>query len=247
MTRRFCVLCGKATDELIENICVECFKRETTILSLPALSHGEVCGYCGARRSHGAWIEPGAEQDEAVLKAALESLDEAMTVGIEDAEVSVELRGVKKSSDKVFLVSHEVTVKGVVEGVALESKGTSTADVRLGMCDDCTRMKSGYFEAVLQIRGEDGLDKNQRKIVGGIVEDFFRVDRGKRAFVAKVEELREGVDYYVGSVKAARKLARVIQQKFGGSVSESPKLVGKKDGKDLLRVSIAVRLPLGKH
>lgn len=243
MTRRFCVLCGRTTDELIQNVCVECFTREKSILHLPEKLRGEVCGYCGARKSHGRWIEPGTGGEEAILKAAEEALRESMAIEASDAEVHVEGGVAKKSSDKLFLLPFKVSVKGSLEGVILESKGTSTAEVRVGICDDCTRRKSGYFEAVLQVRGEEGIDRDQMKRISGIVEESLRIRHDKRAFVSKVEERKEGIDYYLGSVKAARRIARVIKEKFGGRVSESPKLVGRKDGKDLYRVSIAVRLP----
>lgn len=243
MTRRFCVVCSKPTDELIRNVCVDCFKKETSILKIPKLMHGEVCGSCGARKLRGEWIDPEMEEEKAVHKAAVEALNEAMVVGVKDADVNVELQEVKKSSARVYRVLHEITIEGVVEGVRLGSKNVSTVEVRLGICGDCTRMKSGYFEAVLQVRGDDGLGEESRKKVSGIVRDFMGRGQGRRAFVSKVEELKEGVDYYIGSTKAARKLARALQQKLGGSVSESPKLVGRKGGKDIYRVSFALRLP----
>ncbi len=243
MTRRFCILCGKATDELIENTCVDCFSKETSILHLPEKVKGEICGLCLARKSHGRWIEPATDEEKAIVDDAMAALQESMTIEVSDAEVKVEAGAVKKSSDKLFLVPFQVTVKGDVEGVVLESKGSTTAYVRVGICDDCNRMRSGYFEAVLQVRGEDGLDKEQRRRVTAVIEESLHSSRDKRSFVSNVEDLKVGIDFYMGSVKAARKISKALKEKFGAKVSESPTLMGRKNGKDLYRSSIAVRLP----
>jgi len=62
------------------------------------------------------------------------------------------------------------------------------------------------------------------------------------AFISKVKELREGIDIYVGSAKVGKQISKRIVREFGGTFSESAKLVGHKDGKNQYRISYAVRL-----
>jgi len=243
MTRRFCILCGKTTDELIESICVDCYKNEKSILHLPEKLTGEICKHCHARKSHGKWVEPRYDPEDAIVKAAAEALNDSIKTDLGEAEVNTSTGAVKKSSDKLFIVPFEVTVRGTKDGVELESTGSTSANIRVGICDDCTRMRGGYFEAVLQVRGEDGLNKEVKKNVSELIADSLGSSYGKRAFVSKVEELKEGVDFYFGSAKLARKVSKVFKDKFGATVTESPKLVGRKNGKDLYRSNIAVRIP----
>jgi nonsense-mediated mRNA decay protein 3 len=47
----------------------------------------------------------------------------------------------------------------------------------------------------------------------------------------------------MGSMNASRQVCRLIISELGGNFSESPKLVGMKDGKNLYRITFAVRLP----
>ena len=63
------------------------------------------------------------------------------------------------------------------------------------------------------------------------------------AFITDVFPLPEGADVYIGSSTCGRQASRAIVDEFGGTVTEAPKLVGCKDGKDLYRITFAVRLP----
>ncbi|WP_394325584.1 NMD3-related protein [Methanosarcina barkeri] len=47
----------------------------------------------------------------------------------------------------------------------------------------------------------------------------------------------------MGSMNASRQICRLITSELGGNFSESPTLVGMKDGKNLYRITFAVRLP----
>ncbi|MCO5381074.1 MAG: NMD3-related protein [Methanosarcina barkeri] len=51
------------------------------------------------------------------------------------------------------------------------------------------------------------------------------------------------MDLYMGSMNASRQVCRLITSELGGSFSESPTLVGMKDGKNLYRITFAIRLP----
>jgi nonsense-mediated mRNA decay protein 3 len=73
------------------------------------------------------------------------------------------------------------------------------------------------------------------------------IDRARKAdrlaFIAKTTRLREGLDLYVGTVKAAKRIVRTLVREMGGNFSDSAKLVGRRDGKDVYRVTFVVRLP----
>ena len=73
------------------------------------------------------------------------------------------------------------------------------------------------------------------------IESAQKADR--LAFIAKTIQLREGLDLYVGTVKAAKRIVRALVREMGGNFSDSSKLVGRRDGKDIYRVTFVVRLP----
>jgi len=66
------------------------------------------------------------------------------------------------------------------------------------------------------------------------------------AYLSQRVEIKEGIDYYFGSYKAARKISNVLKEQMGGIMGESPRLMGrdKSAGKDLYRIWISLRLPL---
>ncbi|HTX44541.1 MAG TPA: NMD3-related protein, partial [Methanocella sp.] len=114
-------------------------------------------------------------------------------------------------------------------------------------CETCSRMAGGYYEAILQIRAQDRFPNRKEvarclKIADTVIAHAEKAG-DRLAFVTDIQELPEGTDIYMGSTACSRQIARAIVDEFGGTVQESPKLVGEKDGKGLYRVTFAVRIP----
>ena len=64
--------------------------------------------------------------------------------------------------------------------------------------------------------------------------EFFSTENGPA---------KGGFDFQLSSTERARSLARELMIQFGGHVNETNTLVGRKDGRDLLRHTFGVRLP----
>ena len=60
-----------------------------------------------------------------------------------------------------------------------------------------------------------------------------RAAKGEEVFVTKVEAVRGGADVYLSSNTVARTIARELADTFHGTIGSSPKLFGRKAGKDL--------------
>ena len=60
-----------------------------------------------------------------------------------------------------------------------------------------------------------------------------------------VAKLKEGNDYYIGSLKSAKKVVEHLKEELGGTTKESPRLISedKSTGKGLYRIWISLRLP----
>jgi len=73
--------------------------------------------------------------------------------------------------------------------------------------------------------------------------ESMRKKGDRLAFISEEVEQKGGIDLYMGSMNASRQVCRLITSELGGNFSESPTLVGMKDGKNLYRITFAVRLP----
>lgn len=108
-------------------------------------------------------------------------------------------------------------------------------------------MAGNYYEATVQVRGSAGLPgsaelEESRKIAGTVTASCF--ERGDRlSFIQETKPVKGGIDLVVGSTQQGRAIARAIRERFGGSSQESFKLAGTRDGRNVYRTSILVRLP----
>jgi nonsense-mediated mRNA decay protein 3 len=122
----------------------------------------------------------------------------------------------------------DLVIKLIFEhnGVAAEKVMESSISVAKTTCPDCMKVRSSYIEAILQVR--------TTKPKPDILIDS--------TFVTNAEEVRGGFDIYLTSTQYARKLEREFKEK-GYQVKESSKLFGKRDGRDIYRVSVLAKEP----
>ena len=81
------------------------------------------------------------------------------------------------------------------------------------------------------------------EIVARTLDKQVKVD--KLAYCPQIAKLKEGYDYYIGSLKTGRKIAENLKEEFGGIIKESPRLISedKSTGKGLYRIWISIRIP----
>ena len=60
----------------------------------------------------------------------------------------------------------------------------------------------------------------------------------------RIEQKGKDLDFLIGSKSAARKVAQFLKRKHGGKIKYSYKLVTRREGKDLYRNIILVRIGL---
>jgi nonsense-mediated mRNA decay protein 3 len=123
--------------------------------------------------------------------------------------------------------------------------------LRLETCDACSRLAGGYYEAIIQLRGTNRTPTEEElqqytEIIQTLLERINK--KGDRlAFINKIAKLKEGVDFYLGSNKAAKHICQKITTEHAATLTESPSLVGRKDGVDVYRMTYALRLPQFKE
>jgi nonsense-mediated mRNA decay protein 3 len=140
-----------------------------------------------------------------------------------------------------------IDAKAYIKGVPIDTALDTEVRINWETCDTCSRISGGYFEGIVQIRADKRIPTHEElERCGSIAENVVVRAHGKGdrlAFIAKIEELPEGIDLYVGSTKLGKQICRAIIENFGGKFIESPKLVGQKNGVDLYRITFALRLP----
>lgn len=262
--RRFCYKCGATEAKkgpLIEGLCQECFVAENPLLRVPGEVNLRVCGRCGAYLLAHEWREVDGDFEELLLQAAKEVVFSKLRVmkitrtGLgyvtpneaEEMEVKAEPR-----FDSPNRISVEIFAGGKFRPQAKPLLQRARVKVKLKRttCDICSRISSGYYEAILQVRGESGLpEKELIKVKHALERLVFSVrERDRSAFVAKVKQVHGGLDYFVSSLALARQMARLLKSKFGAKTQESAKLVGRgKGGRRKFRVSVLSRLPASRQ
>ena len=94
---------------------------------------------------------------------------------------------------------------------------------------------AGYFEGILQLRNPND------ELVDYVI---MRIEKDDRAWIAKVEEVRGGIDIYLSSQKYLRILGKKLTEKFPGIIKTSRKLhtLQKTTSKRLYRVTVLFKL-----
>lgn len=259
---------------LIEGLCQVCYRKENPILLIEDEVNTELCQNCGSYKKRGVWVDPKSyELEELVFEVAenalLEELENSFSekireykvVSPEEFEEIEDLpvgRAIVSFESIDFhieyfpaIIIYEVWVKAKTHELQRElhnERKRVTVYVRQTVCPRCQKFLGGYFEALLQVRAEgrplsEGERKEIGKLVGEKVDEIMRKDR--MGFIQDTIEKEEGLDFYMGSTSAARKIAQAIRERFGGTVSEAYELVGldRQTSREVYRTSVSVRIP----
>jgi nonsense-mediated mRNA decay protein 3 len=204
-----CPKCGKGSDttEFFEAFCVDCYPFQVKI---PKGIRLEKCKACSRIRLKGEWQGYDRKRIE--------------------EHVASKARG--------DFVSAEFDLESSVCSFVFGSRGKETVmkenvdfEIHDTTCPDCSRASGGYFEAIIQLRGEK--EKVERKA------QKLGTELGRRTFISKWEEMHGGQDLYVGSTR----IVFETLQKVGLKPSKiSKKLTGRREGKKMYRTTFAVRI-----
>lgn len=239
MARSFCPKCGSNADVFYDNVCRQCYIGNKTLLECPQVVYGRICPTCGSVFRKGRWQSGGAEED-IVISFVKEDLE------INRDARSLELALSPKQLDYSRYQVH-IEAKGEIKGAPIDATLDTEVRISWETCDTCSRISGGYFEAIVQIRADKRLPTHEEltKCIS-LAEDVAARSQKKGdrlAFIARTEELPEGIDIYVGLIKLGKQICRAVMATFGGKFTESPKLIGQKNGVDLYRITYALRLP----
>ena len=218
-----CPNCGKdesAFDEpFIGAFCPDCFSSKKILFEVKQPLELEFCQKCGKARFTGVWEYPNSERLAMYLTGKIRS----------EYQFTVKPLGLTTPENNMLQIEVEISLE-LPQGSTAVKKTTRTVTLLPTQCVSCSQRSGGYFEAIIQLRGDAAKIARRTALIKAMV--------GNESFVAKVEELKEGTDIYVGNFRTATDVLSKLKLTY----TQANKLAGKKRGKDLYRRSYCVRL-----
>ncbi len=237
----FCIECGKENRQMIDDICIDCFLKNFQMVEISKNINVEICSHCNSRLEEGKWQESFLPEDEIIYRALERNIK--ISDLVENEEINLEIEQMKGTIAECY-----IEVVGDVYGVSINETHDTSVRILKTVCPTCSKIQSGYYESVIQFRADKREIKSEEyektnEIVEKTILKQSKVD--KLAYCPHIAKLKEGYDYYIGSLKTGRKIAENLREEFGGTVKESPRLISedKSTGKGLYRIWISVRIP----
>ncbi len=236
----FCVVCGRTGASLVDGVCADCASGRAALVTVPEHVELVACSGCGARLTGRRWDRAG---EPLVVTAA----DLAPSLGVHPEAGVREVRWEERKATatvRSLVGDARVSFRGVERHVPL------ALDVRLVLrtCPDCSRKSGRYYTAIVQLRGpSERLAEKPRELRARLDRRWTALLREARpdwrGAISWREERPEGWDVYFTDTLAARSVARLAKLKFGLRPVESASLFGRKDGRDVYRVTFCLRFP----
>ncbi len=226
---RFCPSCGTETDELFEGLCTKCFLKNVELVQAAKRVQFGLCYDCGRARLNKFWQSFGSKNE------LIRNMASRHIRPLHGAEIKLDY------SDFEIKGKTEVPVKITAEIESNSKRISKEKEIMLvilpEICPDCSRLRGGYYEAIIQLRGQ-----NQEKMQSYVENAFGKFDKSEpNAFISKTEKLSEGLDIYVGSRTAAIKVSSEIRKLYNVECTITHKIHGMRQGKEIRRTTVLLR------
>lgn len=215
---KICPKCGSSNKEkeFIGAFCLDCTKIK---IEPPKRISIYICKDCGACRLNNQWAPFSLDLIENDIKRQTQGNFENMFLELD------------KENQKAKL---KYTV--LIEGNRIEVEKIIDFKIHNDLCRDCSRVRGGYYEGILQVRGED---KNRIKKTVEKLKKFIE----KESFITKTVDLKEGTDIYVGNKQKAIEVMADLGLKYTRSRTLSGvKKSGLKKGMKQYRDTFLIRV-----
>ena len=189
-----------------------------------------ICPSCKAYLYMNKW-QPAFSQDEnqnieKVIKDVLpERLKFSPHTKIDSIEINPNM--VKKP------VATEIIIHGTINNTPSIEVHKFTIKLESSLCNLCKKRKSSYFEATLQIRPKS------EALLNFIKKDL---SYNEKIFMTKVEEKKFGYNLNITSKEYLKHVISKVKRKFNIETKLSKTLQGRKDGQDVYRYTLLLRL-----
>lgn len=119
----------------------------------------------------------------------------------------------------------DILFKTDIDGNKLSFTKKLNIKIEMGYCPKCYRMKAGYYEAVVQLRGRSADVEN-------FVTKLLKFIESRNGFVSKIDDMPDGCDIYASDKGA---VSAFFDSKDNLKPKKSYELYGMRRGKKLYR------------
>ena len=232
----FCIVCGGKPPLYIDRLCESCLRIRHTISQIDDRIQYTRCSRSGIIQTDQGWIElEDQELHDLLVQKNLEIHEIAK-------DVIVDISAQKIDDRNTRLLIH---VEGIIANLPFEDDHETIIRCSNGVSPSASRQAGNYFEATVQLRSIGRkLDDSELKILRDSLTNLIEnLPKDPMHFITKEGPVQGGYDVVFGSKGLARSWARQLTKKWGGQTKESNKIVGRKDGNDVTRLTIVYRKP----
>ena len=223
MREKFCPKCGRSVEKLYNGLCKDCFLEKFSLVKdIPDRIIVKICKSCGKY-----FID---QKESHTLE---NTIDLFLPDLLENPEITNATYRIEKN--KIHL---NLDLK--FDDLEKKEEKTSELVIKSILCQSCSMKKSGYFQAILQVRAPKQLHERLEQEVKNQIN--FLAKHNKSAFISKIENTKNGFDVYIGSRSVANEVAKKLKNKFIAEKKISRKLSGMKGGKRVYRGTILVSI-----
>jgi len=226
----FCVVCG-AEGETYDGLCKDCFISRGHFVEVPENVDVTLCAHCGAMLIGSHW--------EHIKDTTVRAVEGAIRVS-KGVELSTELQ-IEDEDERNFRVTVGMHIHLPDKDFEFFDTKQTRLRIKNGCCIECSRECGSYYEAILQLRAKDR--KLTQEEIDEVITKAKKLAATSHSFVSNIETVKGGVDLYMGKVKDGKALSALLVTTSGASTTETITLAGRKDGQDLYRWTLLVRLP----
>jgi nonsense-mediated mRNA decay protein 3 len=222
---KFCPYCGKETEELYgdeKKLCADCYPEKNDLLEIPPKLEVTVCGVCGRMRKSGEWIEAYSIQEQLGEKFA----------DFSEEDVEMEIQFWEDEEDDVQVKVH--AFKGEIK-----DEYDTEVDFQQDQCQDCAKFQGGFYKVKMQLRGEGPLEPVSNEIVDEAAE---ATNESRKDFLSNIDDNDHGYDFFLSTEKIAKKILTMLREEHDPEIKRSYELIGEKQGEEVYRNVISVRV-----
>ncbi|MFA4823924.1 MAG: 60S ribosomal export protein NMD3 [Methanoregula sp.] len=235
---RFCPKCGKPTEN--EGLCNECQVVSTKWFTFDRRALSTHCPSCGAIKIGNTWTDSSKERADLAPDLARSAVH--LHPDIKKPVIDVTVVDMTVNRSRAYLV-----IRGELYKKSVEEKCTVELVWHKEQCDRCNRISGSYYEGVVQVRAEGRIpSKYEIQMASSIaqqVEDDLQAGGERLSFINDMNEIHDGLDIIIGSQHIGVLICKAIIAQLGGRYTTHPKLVGEKSGRQLFRITYALRIP----
>ena len=240
---RFCIECGKKTDKLINGLCIECYlKANKPLAKIDSTYSIRICPQCYSYRSRGRWVKTGS---------LIEAISNYME---ENIRHELSKKGVKVEDFKLEKIQRmrKGRIRCLIRVVArihpklnpVEDRREIIVVPKWTLCENCLKAKSGYYEAIIQIRAENRrISEEERMLIENKIEEIVSKGIVRPEAITEIEELNEGINLKLTSYREALKISKLLSKEFLASIKETYSTIGFRGGRERRKITILVKLP----